>query len=176
MKNKNGFVFLESVIVLMVVALSLSLIYASYSLVTRKSASKETYDRASDKYLLYTLSNLGTTNTKNYSKILSASSSNVVKISTNSCNITSNNLGEIFKSNDDCNKALQSLNVVYLYLIKDVNDALQTPNITSTIDNGSIDYIKTLKKCYDTNCTNHINYMIGVFYRSGNYYFASIEI
>ena len=66
MKEKNGFVFVESVVVLVVVALSLSMLISSYALVKRKTQEKEYYDKASDKYLLYSLSNLGTDDLCNY--------------------------------------------------------------------------------------------------------------
>ena len=65
--KKKGFVFVESIVVLMVVALSLTVLISSYSLVTRKTKEKEHYDKASDKYLLYAISKLGTDDKCNYS-------------------------------------------------------------------------------------------------------------
>ena len=65
--KKDGFVFLESVVVLVVVALSLTMLIASYSLVARKTKEKEDYNRTSDKYLVYNISNLGTNDLCNYS-------------------------------------------------------------------------------------------------------------
>ena len=59
--KKNGFVFLESIVVLVVTMLALTLLLISYSLITRKAKEKEEYDRTSDKYLIYNLSNFGTT-------------------------------------------------------------------------------------------------------------------
>ena len=65
--KKDGFVFVESVVVLVVVALSLAMLISSYSLVTRKTKEKERYDKTSDKYLVYVLSKLGTDDVCNYS-------------------------------------------------------------------------------------------------------------
>ena len=64
--NKKGFVFVESIVVLVVVALSLAMMISSYSLVSRKTKEKEYYNRASDKYLLYSISNLATDDKCNY--------------------------------------------------------------------------------------------------------------
>ena len=50
--DKKGFVLLESILVLVVVALSLSVLMSSFSLISRKTKEKEYYDRSSDKYLL----------------------------------------------------------------------------------------------------------------------------
>ena len=60
--KKNGFVFIESVTVILVVVLSLTLLISSYALVTRKSKENEYYDLPSDKYLLYVIGNLGQNN------------------------------------------------------------------------------------------------------------------
>ena len=74
--------------------------------------------------------------------------------------------------------------------VSDIEKALKQSDAVSNFDNGTIEYMKSLRKCYDdvyvdgngfvkddaTVCTNPIQYMIGVFYRNGDYYFASIEL
>ena len=59
--NKKGFVFLETIIILVLVTTALTTMLTSYTVITSKSREKEYYDRISDKYLLYSLSNLGAT-------------------------------------------------------------------------------------------------------------------
>jgi hypothetical protein len=59
--NKKGFVFLETIIILVLVTTALTTMLTSYTVITSKSREKEYYDRISDKYLLYSLSNLGVT-------------------------------------------------------------------------------------------------------------------
>ena len=49
--KKDGFVFVESVTVLIVVALSLNMSLSSYELLSSKSKQRKSYDLASDKYL-----------------------------------------------------------------------------------------------------------------------------
>ena len=53
----------------MLVTVALTTMLASYTLVTTKSYEKQYYDRISDKYLLYAITNLGTTQKDNYQKI-----------------------------------------------------------------------------------------------------------
>ena len=67
--RKKGFVFLETIIILMLVTVALTTMLASYTLVTTKSYEKQYYDRISDKYLLYSITTLGTTTKYNYQKI-----------------------------------------------------------------------------------------------------------
>ena len=206
--KKNGFVFVESIVVLMVVALSLAMLISSYSLVTRKTKEKEKYDKASDKYLVYVLSKLGTDEVCNYgigctnlsNKDISFRADNEV---TSSYNCTTTKMGELLY---DCNQVLADMGVVHIYVIENIRnelndlDSFGNPKGTRDLkavekyDNGTIEYMKTLKKCNDLNtidsngnyinnnsdtskCNNPITYMIGVFERgNGDYYYASIEL
>ena len=212
---KKGFVFIETIIVLMMVTMSLTLLLSSYTLVKVKSREKEKYDRIPDKYLLYTISNLGTTATHNYSVIAETANmritpetchqyTNVYKLTqttktdvtcsqsnrNNECsfytifypntakNVVVNTIS--FSDTDTtsvpCKKVLQELNVKYLYVVNNVDIALKNPKATSIYDNGTINYMKTLRKCRDEACSDPIKYLIAVFERYEEYYFASIEI
>ncbi len=206
--KKDGFVFVESVVVLVVVALSLAMLISSYSLVTRKTKEKERYDKTSDKYLIYVLSNFGTDNECNYSVGCNNLShkdisfrADVDPASPYNCSATK--IGELLY---DCNKVFQDMNIVHIYVVENVRNELNdldssgNPKGTGDLkavnkyDNGTIEYMKTLKKCNDLNtvdetgkyinnnkdtskCINPITYMIGVFERgNGQYYYASIEL
>ena len=46
---KKGFVFIETIIVLMLVTMSLTMLISSYTLIKTKSLEKESYDKTSDK-------------------------------------------------------------------------------------------------------------------------------
>ena len=59
--RKKGFVFMETIMVLIVVAIALAALLASYSILQRKARQAETYDKVSDKYLLYAIATLGNT-------------------------------------------------------------------------------------------------------------------
>ncbi len=206
--KKDGFVFVESVVVLVVVALSLAMLISSYSLVSRKTKEKENYDRTSDKYLVYVLSKLGTDELCNYGIGCPSLShkdisfrADVSSSSTFSC--TTTKMGEILY---DCKKVFEDMNLVHIYVVENVRNELNdldkngNPKPRSELkavekyDNGTIEYMKTLKKCNDLNavdedgnyvnnneetskCISPITYMIGVFERgNNNYYYASIEL
>lgn len=242
---KKGFVFIETIIVLMIVTMSLTLLFASYTLIRTKSMERENYDKISDKYLLYAISNLGTNATYNYGTIadygnlalepkncdkysglvykvdttnkkldpINCQNHVFEKCSTSSpsfeCNLCQSyynifspkavknvqiNTSSFTKDetpSSNCQKVFNELNVVRLYVINDITDALKSTNATKIYDNGTINYIKTLKKCYDTNyasenglikdnasvtCNDSVRYLVGVFYRYGEYFYASIEI
>ena len=198
MKNKKGFVFVESIVVLVVVALSLTVLISSYSLVSRKTKEKERYDKASDKYLLYAISNLGTDDTCNYA--VSCTSNTDIKLRADvdgdQYKCTGTKVGEIMY---DCENVFKEMNIKHLYVVENIMNDLNdlhndgTPKASGEIkanqfyDNGTIEYMKTLKKCNDveeegaysrkTKCSNPISYMIGVFERgNGDYYYASITL
>ncbi|MBR4177731.1 MAG: InlB B-repeat-containing protein [Bacilli bacterium] len=195
--KRNGFVFVESIVVLVVVALSLAMLLSSYSLVQRKTKEKEYYDKSSDKYLLYAISDLGTDDTCSYS--IRCKNGDTVDTTINFradvdeftkngpanpyfCKNTK--LGRILYS---CDEVLKSMQVRSIYVVKDISSALKSPDATNIYDNGVIEYMKTLKKCNDENttgsakrnqtCSSPIAYMIGVFERGNNdLYYASINL
>lgn len=202
MKEKNGFVFVESVVVLVVVALSLSMLISSYALVKRKTQEKEYYDKASDKYLLYSLSNLGTDDLCNYGiacNNLSDVSADTYRNSNTTIsfradadnsegfNCSKSKIGKIIYN---CNEVFNDLHLVHLYVVENITDELYgsldegSRTTTKFFDSGTIEYMKSMKKCNDLDfnkntraCNNPITYMIGVFERGANeYYYASIEI
>ncbi len=198
--KKDGFVFVESIVVLVVVALSLAMLLSSYSLVARKTKEKEFYDRASDKYLLYALSTLGTDDLCNYSSASTCNGRSFgvnLAVSKDTCNSNSKKTSQILYN---CEKLFDDLDIEYLYVVDDIKSELSKSTAVKTYDNGAIEYMKSLKKCNDDNvaysgqttetgetryangresssCSKPIKYMIGVFKRSEkDYYYASIEL
>ena len=234
---KKGFVFIETIIVLMLVTMSLTMLISSYTLIKTKSLEKESYDKTSDKYLLYAISTLGTTSQYNYSliadtgylsitpedcgnlqnSIYTLSGDTITKINctsnkndpkcqffkifdydpsvsrTTTTTVTTTTKSETVNNKPNCQTVFSQLNVVHIYVIPDVAEALNSSTATSIYDNGTINYLKTLRKCYDSvyitdeegnqvvsdevgTCYDPVRYMVGVFQRYGEYYFASIEI
>lgn len=302
--RKKGFVFLETIIILMLVTVALTTMLASYTLVTTKSYEKQYYDRISDKYLLYAISNLGTTQKDNYQKLAdllvknagsgdSGEKLGILKINakkkdceimcqslytkkcycelsncagktgqqktecvntclnsggiknlestkvycsimglTNaSCTLNGSNpvakteykgvnhntssFDRVVTDVGNCTVVFEQMQLDKLYIVKDIAYALRQDEATKFIDNGTIEYMKSLKKCHtkdvyveyekvvstcedsennkckvrrvvkqglhddsDPNfkCEEPIQYMIGVFYRNEDYYYASIEL
>lgn len=258
---KKGFVFIETIIVLMIVTMSLTLLFASYTLIKTKTQEKENYDKISDKYLLYAISNLGTNASYNYGTIADygnliiepktcaeynkvvyykkENQSNENKYTyepqncqnfvfdkcketyinsldedkqqeqIDTCNmcvyynifspkatkkvqINTSSFSKEDTSVPNCQKVFTELDVVRLYVINDIREALKSDNATQLYDNGTINYLKTLRKCYDNNyasegglvkddenintCNDPVRYLVGVFSRYDEYFFASIEI
>ena len=165
--KKNGFVFIESVTVILVVVLSLTLLISSYALVTRKSKENEYYDLPSDKYLLYVIGNLGQNN-EEYTN----TNNGTFKADKNTCSTYMN------KRITDCKSVFENNNMIYYMVIKNLNEQLKRDkNPTEIYDSGTIEYLKTLKKCTnseDVSCKD--NYVVGVFYRNNKYYYVSLEL
>jgi len=168
MKNKKGFVFLESVIVLVVVAIALTGFMTTYTILSNNAKRREFYDKTSDKYLLYAISSLGTSGNEN---ILTCGTFYAKR--DDAYDLCFKNF---YSSEDDVKSMFDDTGLVYLYYL-DGNSIAQalTKNETANyyptrkFDNGSIEYIKTLD-------VNKDNYLIGVFRRSDRYYYASINL
>lgn len=193
--KKNGFVFVESIVVLVVVALSLAMMISSYSLITRKTREKEYYNKASDKYLLYAINKLGTTDDCNYVDSCHISDPNDkrndIDFSATKSNCATTKIGSIIY---DCGKVFDELNISRIYFVYDVYKALNKEKkdasgsfvhmtdaeYYSYYDSGTIEYMKTLKKCAveddPSNCSVSIKYLIGVFKIGDEYHYASIEL
>lgn len=163
--KKNGFMFVESIAVLVVVILSLTLLLSSYSLVVRKSKEKNYYDLPSDKYLLYNIGNIG-----NVSSSYSVEGQFVANI--NNC---STYLGDRMSN---CSQVFRDNNMVYYIVTYNLNNDLKT-GASSRYDSGTIEYLKTLKRCADEEpdtCNSPIGYVVGVFFRNGKFYYASLKL
>ena len=166
--KKNGFVFVESIVVLVVVALSLAMLLSSYALVSRKTKEKEFYDRASDKYLLYVISTLGVDDNCNYSNecTINASTTFGVNMAIDSnakeppngdpnpeaypkkCSSPQLKTSYILY---DCESLFRDFNIEYLYVVDDIKAELSKSTAVKTYDNGVIEFMKSLKKCDDNN-------------------------
>ena len=91
--KKEGFVFLESVVVLVVVMLALTMLLLTYSLISRRTEEKEDYNKSSDIYLLYSINKMGATE-KEYYKVESTDDENEI----------ANNIARKIKPKDESNK------------------------------------------------------------------------
>lgn len=186
--NKKGFVFVESIVVLVVVALSLAMMISSYSLVSRKTKEKEYYNRASDKYLLYSISNLATDDKCNYG--ISCENEDVsfrADRDPGDYNCENTKIGDLMYH---CSEVFREMELYRVYVIENVDTVLKDSNSVSLYDSGTLEYLKTLKRCNDRNenddysdyknsqtCEEPITYMVGVFERGENeYYYAAIEV
>ena len=176
--NKKGFVFIESIIVLSIVVSALTILLASYTSISKKAKSNEYYDKTSDKYLLYSINNLGDKQVSYYPN----SSSNNFKATVDNCETTK--MGQ--KIGTDCKKIFSNYGIDTIYVISDIaNDILDgqtsqpapvygSKKIGEVYDNGTLEYINNIKEKYSNNMS--VKYMIGVFYKNGHFFYSSIEL
>ena len=169
--NKKGFIFLETVSILMVVALSLITLLASYTLVYTKSLQHKYYDQPRDLYTLYSVANLIDT---------SSLSDNVIMVSNaNSCELNDGKTTVLGETINDCSDFMNKINMVTFAVVDDINAELNKKSSETYYDNITIEYLKTLPRCYEQKCTKSSKgrkYLLGIFKREGKYYYASIEV
>ena len=155
--KKNGFVLVESVVVLVIVVLALTLFLSSYFLLTRKSESKDYYDLPNDKYLLYNVSNiwsLGNNGENAYTQ------SGSFVIDKNTCG---NYISKY--SDNECQKVFSDTDLERYAVIYNLNSSFDTGRIKdiSGMTSDIIEYLKTLKKL---DGATDLSYVVGVFKRN----------
>ena len=163
--EKKGFVFVESLTVIIIVILSLTLLISSYGLITRKSKENEYYDLPADKYLLYVIGNLGENN-EDYNGVTTS----FVATKDNCSNFMINRMS-------DCSKVFEDNDLQYYIVIYSLNLELNSGNPTQKYDSATIEYLKTLKKCNSTSdesCDDA--YVVGVFKRNNKFYYVSLKV
>lgn len=170
--KKDGFIFMESLTVLIVVLLSTTMLLSSYSLFVRKSKERENYNFPGDRYLLFNIAQLNASSDEYYknggyiANRRDASSTNL-----NSCENTPLN-----DRLSDCKQVFKDNNLVYFIVIKDIKQELKRTDITSVYDSGTIEYLKTLKKTSNYDTGESEGYIVGVFYKNSTYRYASIPL
>src|SRR5574344_1290689 len=172
MKDKKGFIFVETIVVLVVVALALSIALSSYSLVTRRTKINYYYNNPSDMFLLHYLFTMGTTSSNNYLTETQAKYVNAANCST------------VLTQFATCKDVLSDFGVQYVGIIPNIKKALDDSSFANKLDGGIIEFINQLQKCTKSNtCTGTENvdyipipYAIGVFYRENEYHYAAIVI
>ncbi len=176
--KKNGFIFMESLTVLVVALLAITLLLSSYSLYVRKAKAKESYNLPSDRYQLFNIARLG----GNESNINIQGGPNFIanrreydeNSNPNGCEGT-----PIADRLSDCKQVFIDNNLVYYIFIYDIVEELSKSDVTKKYDSGTIEYLKTLKKknVYKYKSTVVANgYIVGVFYKNGTYRYASIPL
>ena len=169
--NRKGFIFLETISILMVVALSLTILLASYTLVYTKAKKHEYYDQPRDLYTLYAVANLVDT---------SSLPNNIIKISNvNSCEKVDGKDTILGVTVKDCDVFMRDINMTTFAVIDDLNSELYKDSKDTYFDNVTIEYLKTLSRCYEKECTKDSvgkKYLLGIFRRQGKYYYTSIEL
>ena len=122
--KKNGFVFVETIVILVMVILALTLFLSSYFLLTRKSKARDYYNLPNDKYLLFNISNIWSLGNKGEFAYDTNSSFVMDK---NSCT------GKILKygSTEECKKIFDDTNLERYAVIYSIDSSFKNNSISS---------------------------------------------
>ena len=74
---------------------------------------------------------------------------------------------------------MNDINMITFAVIDDINKELNKSATDTYFDNVTIEYLKTLPRCYEQKCTKTSpgrKYLLGIFKRQNKYYYASIEL
>lgn len=149
--KKKGYIFIETIVVLIVVIVSLSLVLSSYSLVISRSKLKKYYNRTNDIYLLYYISQLIDNN------IMISESGFYVEISDENCTDSAPFISCIALENAKDN------NIKSIAIINDKTE------INADMNNTMKEYIKQLN--------GETKYLVAEFCTAeSEYYYASVQI
>lgn len=118
MKEKNGFVFVETIVVCAILSVSLVAIYSAFILLVNDQKKRNRYDQAIYNYRLYTIT-----------KKLQTSTDNVL----NSCGSYTNFKNNTLLTND----LITNLNIEQLYYVN-------SDNLKNGIPSGFEDYVATI--------------------------------
>lgn len=140
--KKDGFIFMESLTVLIVVLLATTMLLSSYSLFVRKSKEKENYNIPSDRYLLFNIAKLNAETDEYFSN--NGYIANRREGSYNNpdgCERT-----PVANRLSDCQQLFKDNDLVYFIVIKDIKSELKRNDLTKVYDSGTLEFIKTLQR------------------------------
>lgn len=157
--NKKGFVFLETIIVLVIVVVSLSVVLTTFTTVVSKNKIRKYYNRTNDIYLLYNIFEL--TKIDGLSMLKSRED---FFVNTNECN---NIFGDYL---EDCEKLFDDFNIESIGYTSNISSVLDE---YKNYDNGMIEFLKQLKKREEN---NNIKYIYASFNIDNEYYYASVRV
>lgn len=152
---KKGFVFIETLVVLVVLIAGILSIFSTYAILTSNIEKREYYDNISDLYKVDIIRSL----------------IDVDAIGEPTDYITKNNCSNIMQSN--CIEILESLNVekIYINTTVSINDMIdESESYLPSANNSLIEYIKTIKD------STSRRYIIVNFYYNNHNYYASLYI
>lgn len=154
---KKGYIFVETIAVLVVVTIAVSMLLINYTLIMKRTTIKKYYNRPNDIYALYTVMNYETDSEDNYI----TNNETSWWTSRGSCNSS-----PLKNYMDNCESLLKDMDIIYIGIINDVE------NIDyNKYDNGTINYIEYLA---DKEVNNENVYACAVFYIDNEYYYSSI--
>lgn len=158
MKEKNGFIFIETIVVLTVTMVSLLTLYNGFILVMKSAENKKYYDNINDVYKAKIVRNM----LKEADFILSSGDYAMY---------TSSNCNSIMES--DCSSVINNLKIDYIIFTKNNTNELSQTNANPQI------FKNTFKK-YLSTLDNDSRYIIVIMIREDNQgkdkrYYAAVK-
>lgn len=147
--KKNGFVFVETIVVLVVLVAGITTLFTTYIKLSSIMDRRKYYDNVSDIYKV------------NFMR----SNFYVYTVGTGFAHLTNQNcMNHIIGG---CADKMNELGITDIY----VNNDIRIEEVdTEGLPNSLVDYMKTLKT------KDYQRYIIGCFNRDGHYYYASLKI
>ena len=150
---KKGFVFIETLIVLVVLCVSIVSLYGLYTKIATDINARRYYDNIGDLYKTDLIRNF--------------ISQSTIESTTNFITITPSNCSSFMK--DGCKTVLETLNVQNVYINNsDINVILASS--TKTLNNSSREYFQTISRNKNT------RFIVVNFKYNGRNYYASLRI
>lgn len=141
MKKSNGFVFMETIVVISVLSITLLLLFSSYSYILRKSRSKNTFDTTENIYKTYYFHQVlnSSVGLNNY---LKTSSCQLVK----TINGSGNYICQVPSTNANLNQIKNVFEIEKFYYVNPSNliNASDSNALLNKFDATTIDYILNL--------------------------------
>lgn len=146
--KKNGFIFMETIVVVSVLSITLLLLFTSYSFLLRKARERNVFDTTDTIYKAYNVMetikyiNSNYDNSKTANQVIADLCSNMEGTQYYVCDIkkiSSQQYGSTFKSLYD------TLGLEKIYLVKN-EDKLFTSDFLIKFDATTIDYLRSMEK------------------------------
>ena len=165
MKKQNGFIFMETIVVVSVLSITLLLLFTSYSYILRKARERNVFDTSDTIYKTFYIerllvNNANNSSIQNMSDFIKSSGLCTVFSGGRICDFTNN------PSNPSVLALKNSFGLEKIYYLKP-SEIYNNNNLLLEYDATTIDYIRKLgnnsnmhriykfKKCYDDACTDY---------------------
>lgn len=135
MKKRNGFIMIETIVVITILSVGLISLYASYNLILSKAVNKSYYDNVDYVYKTYMVAKYLTDNNQTYF----ISNYKIIDIN----------------SNQELSVIANNFNIEKIYLVKGSYSQITSTNNLLQLDGSSISYIKAMDS-YDETKINYI--------------------
>ena len=172
MKKQNGFIFMETIVVVSVLSITLLLLFTSYSYILRKARERNVFDTSDTIYKLHYIEHILVNNSSRSSIVDFITNENVCSkiaiagaVNEYECDLTGTFNGNTIESNT-IESLKNSFGLQKIFYIKP-SEVYNNDTLLLHFDATTIDYIRKLgkndnmhriykfKKCYNDSCSDY---------------------